>query len=77
MVGGRDFVPTDVGNLHTGQFELNDAPRNQSEAGRFSALVAAIAGWFYAKSYEATGSVRSAMVTHALTNVVARVFLST
>jgi uncharacterized protein len=41
------------------------------------ALVAAIAGWFYAKSYEATGSVRSAMVTHALTNVVARVFLST
>lgn len=41
------------------------------------ALVAAIAGWFYAKSYEATGSVRSAMLTHALTNVVARVFLST
>lgn len=41
------------------------------------ALVAAIAGYFYAKSYEATGSVRSAMVTHALTNVVARVFLST
>jgi hypothetical protein len=41
------------------------------------ALVATIAGWFYAKSYEATGSVRSAMVTHAVTNVVARVFLST
>jgi membrane protease YdiL (CAAX protease family) len=41
------------------------------------ALVAAIAGYFYAKSYEATGSVRSAMITHALTNVVARVFLST
>lgn len=41
------------------------------------ALVAAIAGWFYSKSYEATGSVRSAMLTHALTNVVARVFLST
>ena len=41
------------------------------------ALVAAIAGVFYAKSYQATGSVRSAMLTHALTNVVARVFLST
>ena len=41
------------------------------------AVVAAVAGWFYAKSYEATGSIRSAMVTHALTNVVARVFLST
>jgi membrane protease YdiL (CAAX protease family) len=41
------------------------------------ALVAAIAGYFYAKSYQATGSVRSAMITHALTNVVARVFLST
>lgn len=41
------------------------------------AVVATIAGWFYSKSYEATGSVRSAMVTHALTNVVARVFLST
>ena len=41
------------------------------------AVVAAVAGWFYAKAYQATGSVRSAMVTHALTNVVARVFLST
>jgi len=41
------------------------------------AVVAAVAGWFYAKSYEATGSIRSAMITHALTNVVARVFLST
>lgn len=41
------------------------------------ALVAAIAGYFYARSYLATGSIRSAMVTHALTNVVARVFLST
>lgn len=41
------------------------------------ALVASLAGWFYAKSYLATGSIRSAMVTHALTNVVARVFLST
>jgi len=43
---------------------------------RFAA-VAAVAGWFYSKSYLATGSIRSAMVTHALTNVVARVFLST
>lgn len=41
------------------------------------ATVAAAAGFFYAKSYLATGSVRSAMVTHALTNVVAKVFLST
>ena len=41
------------------------------------ALVAAIAGWFYAKSFLTTGSIRSAMITHALTNVTARVFLST
>lgn len=41
------------------------------------ALVATIAGWFYGRSYLATGSIRSAMVTHALTNVMARVFLST
>jgi membrane protease YdiL (CAAX protease family) len=40
------------------------------------ALIGTVAGWFYAKSYEATGSIRSAMVTHALTNVVWRVFLS-
>lgn len=39
------------------------------------ALVAAVAGWFYGRAYLATGSVRSAMVAHALTNVVARVFL--
>jgi membrane protease YdiL (CAAX protease family) len=51
-------------------------PYGQFPNWRF-ALVAAVAGWFYAKSYEATGSIRSAMVTHALTNVVARVFLST
>lgn len=41
------------------------------------AVVATIAGWFYGRSYLATGSIRSAMVTHALTNVMARVFLST
>ncbi|MFN0106493.1 MAG: lysostaphin resistance A-like protein [Bryobacteraceae bacterium] len=41
------------------------------------ALVATVAGWFYARSYQATGSIRSAMITHALTNVVARVFLTT
>lgn len=41
------------------------------------AVVAGLAGWFYGKAYESTGSVRPAMVTHALTNVVARVFLST
>lgn len=41
------------------------------------AVVASVAGYFYARSYLATRSIRSAMVTHALTNVVARVFLST
>jgi uncharacterized protein len=41
------------------------------------AVVAAIAGWFYGRSYLATGSIRSAMITHALTNVMARVFLTT
>ena len=51
-------------------------PFGQFPNWRFAA-VAAVAGWFYSKSYEATGSIRSAMVTHALTNVVARVFLST
>jgi len=51
-------------------------PANEFPNWRF-ALVAAVAGWFYGKAYEATGSVRSAMVTHALTNVVARVFLRT
>ena len=40
------------------------------------AIVATVAGYFYARSYQATGSIRSAMVTHALTNVVARVFLT-
>ena len=51
-------------------------PFGQFPNWRFAA-VATVLGWFYAKSYEATGSIRSAMVTHALTNVVARVFLST
>jgi membrane protease YdiL (CAAX protease family) len=51
-------------------------PFGQFPNWRFAA-VAAVAGWFYSKAYEATGSIRSAMVTHALTNVVARVFLST
>lgn len=41
------------------------------------ALMATVAGYFYARSYQATRSIRSAMVTHALTNVFARVFLST
>lgn len=40
------------------------------------AVMGTIAGWFYAKSYEATGSIRSAMITHALTNVMWRVFLT-
>ena len=56
-------------------FGVVHLPFGQFPNWRF-ALVAAMAGWFYAKSYQATGSIRSAMVTHALTNVVARVFLS-
>lgn len=40
------------------------------------AVIAGLAGWFYARSYQATSSIRSAMVTHALTNVVFRVFLT-
>jgi membrane protease YdiL (CAAX protease family) len=51
-------------------------PMGQFPNWRF-VIIGTVAGWFYAKSYQATGSVRSAMVTHALTNVVARVFLST
>ena len=38
--------------------------------------VATIAGWFYAKAYMEGQGIRAAMVTHALTNVVARVFLA-
>ena len=41
------------------------------------ALVAAVAGWFYGKAYNESGSIQASMLTHALTNVVARVFLST
>jgi membrane protease YdiL (CAAX protease family) len=41
------------------------------------ALVAAVAGWFYGRAYNESGSIQSSMLTHALTNVVARVFLAT
>ena len=32
-------------------------------------ILAAVAGWFYGRAYLRTGSIRSAMVAHALTNV--------
>jgi membrane protease YdiL (CAAX protease family) len=41
------------------------------------ALVAAVAGWFYGKAYNESGSIQASMLTHTLTNVMARVFLST
>lgn len=39
-------------------------------------MLATIAGWFYAEAYLEGKGIRAAMVTHALTNVVARVFLA-
>lgn len=57
-------------------FGMVHLPFGQFPNWRF-ALVATAAGYFYGRSYLATGSIRSAMITHALTNVVARVFLST
>jgi membrane protease YdiL (CAAX protease family) len=33
-----------------------------------------VAGWFYGRAYLKTGSIRAAMVAHALTNVTWRVF---
>jgi len=38
------------------------------------ALIAAIAGWFYGRAYLKTGSIRAAMVAHALTNVTWKTF---
>jgi hypothetical protein len=38
------------------------------------ALIAAIAGWFYGRAYLKTGSIRAAMVAHALTNVTWKAF---
>jgi membrane protease YdiL (CAAX protease family) len=40
------------------------------------ALLAAVAGLFYGRAYLRAGSVRAAMVTHALVNTAWRVFLS-
>ncbi len=40
------------------------------------AIIAAIAGWFYGRAYLKTGSIRAAMVAHALTNVTWKVFFS-
>jgi uncharacterized protein len=57
-------------------FGLAHLPFREFPNWRF-ALVAAVAGWMYGRAYLATGSVRAAMVTHALVNVVARVLLRT
>ena len=38
------------------------------------AILATVAGWFYGRAYLKTGSIRAAMVAHALTNVTWRVF---
>ncbi len=40
------------------------------------ALVAAVASWFYGRAYVRAGSVRAAMVAHALTNTTWRLFFS-
>ena len=40
------------------------------------ALIAAIAGWFYGRAYLRTGSIRAAMVAHALTNVTWKAFFA-
>lgn len=56
-------------------FGLTHLPMSQFPNWKFVA-VATIAGWFYAKAYMEGQGIRAAMVTHALTNVVARVFLS-
>lgn len=56
-------------------FGLTHLPMGQFPNWKFVA-VATIAGWFYAKAYMEGQGIRAAMVTHALTNVVARVFLA-
>jgi membrane protease YdiL (CAAX protease family) len=40
------------------------------------ALLAASAGWFYGRAYAQAGSIRAAMVTHALVVTTWRVFLA-
>jgi membrane protease YdiL (CAAX protease family) len=39
-------------------------------------ILAAVAGWFYGKSFEQAGSIRASMVTHALTVTVWLVWLA-
>jgi membrane protease YdiL (CAAX protease family) len=56
-------------------FGLTHLPFGQFPNWKFVA-VATVAGWFYAKAYLEGQGIRAAMVTHALTNVVARVFLA-
>ncbi len=40
------------------------------------AIVSAVAGWFYGRAYYQTGTIRSAMVAHALTNVTMKLFFA-
>ena len=40
------------------------------------AILATVAGLFYGRAYLKTGSIRAAMVAHALTNVTWKVFFS-
>jgi len=40
------------------------------------ALIAALAGWFYGRAYLKTGSIRAAMVAHALTNITWKAFFA-
>lgn len=56
-------------------FGLVHLPMGEFPNWKFVA-VATVAGWFYAKAYLEGQGIRAAMVTHALTNVVARVFLT-
>jgi hypothetical protein len=56
-------------------FGLVHLPFRQFPNWKF-AIIAAIAGWFYGRAYLKTGSIRAAMVAHALTNVTWKVFFS-
>jgi membrane protease YdiL (CAAX protease family) len=40
------------------------------------ALLASIAGWFYGKAFDEAGSIRAAMVAHAITDTVWKVWLA-
>jgi len=57
-------------------FGLVHLPMGQFPNWTFVAA-ATLAGWFYAKAYMEGQGIRAAMVTHALTNVIVRVFVAT